>query len=259
MIHSTVILILSVAHAQDETSTTEPELLSAYLGAIDVALPGPLAAASGCPQIAGDDGMPVVFSVQVDAATIDPEDFTITTESGMTTTPSCATLQPAIDEDELFTVLLTGPLGTDDDRPFSVQVTGEIFGLDGEELQTLSVEPVTNPEEGTSLVFAFLDDAGETCQARGSTQEIAATFQGGITAPFGNEVGPLQLPGFNILEEDGTSATPRGYDDLNDGDNHLVLCVPPRVDPVALSVDAGTVFDPGNFPNPETSVSLQVR
>ena len=59
------------------------EILSAYLGAVDVRFPKALENVSGSPQVVGDDGMPLVMSVQVDASTLSPEDFAITTASGM--------------------------------------------------------------------------------------------------------------------------------------------------------------------------------
>ncbi len=237
----------------------EPALVSAYLGAIDIQNGNVLAGVSLCPQDPGDDGLPVIFDVQVDAATLDADDFSITTASGLTTVPSCATLNPAIDDDELFTVLLTGDLGTNGDRPVAVEVTGEVTSLDGEALDGLRIDEVTYPEEGTSLVFAFVDPAGPVCAGQGSTVEIAATFQGGITGPFNTVVGPLQRPGINIIGTRGRSWAPRGFDDVTDGDNHLVVCVPNWVDPVALEVDAGTLFDPGNNPNPATSVPVEAR
>jgi hypothetical protein len=87
------------------------EILSAYLGAVDVRFPRALENVSGSPQAVGDDGMLLVMSVQVDASTLSPEDFAITTASGAVTTPSAVTLAPADEPDELRTILLTGPWG----------------------------------------------------------------------------------------------------------------------------------------------------
>lgn len=122
-----------------------------------------------------------------------------------------------------------------------------------------AIDEVTYPKEGTSLVFAFVDPAGPLCADRGSAVEIAATFQGGITGPFNTVVGAPQLPGINIIGKRGRSWAPGGFDDVTDQDNHLVVCVPSWVDPVTLEVDAGTLFDPGNNPNPPTSVPVEAR
>ena len=100
-----------------------PAFLSAYLGLVDLPATGIplLEGVSGCDQEELDEGMPVVLSHPVDADTLDPADFVVTTASGDVAKPTCARLEPATEDGELQTVLLTGPLGTADDRPVRVQ------------------------------------------------------------------------------------------------------------------------------------------
>jgi hypothetical protein len=136
------------------------EILSAYLGAVDVRFPKALENVSGAPQAVGDDGMLLVMSVQVDASTLSPEDFAITTASGAFTTPTAVTLAPADEPDELRTILLTGPLGSQADLPVNVEIVGSVLSLDGEELKGLTSDVTTN-EEGPRLVMATLDPAEE--------------------------------------------------------------------------------------------------
>jgi hypothetical protein len=129
-------------------SGVEPsaEILSAYLGAVDVRFPRALENVSGAPQSVGDDGMPLVMSVQVDASTLSPEDFAITTASGTVTTPTAVTLAPADEPDELRTILLTGPLGSQADLPVNVEIVGSVLSLDGEELKGLTADLEEEPD-----------------------------------------------------------------------------------------------------------------
>jgi len=107
-------------------------ILSAYLGLLDANafVAAALGRVSGCRQTAGDDAMPVVFSVQLDEDSIPPTDFEVTNRDGQFFTPSCATLRPALGEDERRTVLLTGPMGSAGDPPETVDVVGELTVMD---------------------------------------------------------------------------------------------------------------------------------
>ena len=89
------------------TGAPQPEarLLSAFFG-LDNDLP--FAANRLCWGASGEDGMPVVFSQTLDADTLQPEDFEVTSKSGEAHTPKCVTLRPAQDAGELRTVLLIG-------------------------------------------------------------------------------------------------------------------------------------------------------
>ena len=93
--------------SQPDANGEVPRLLSAFFG-LDDSLP-PRANAL-CMGAAGKDGMPVVLSRTVDAETLQPEDFTVFTRSGVESTPFCVTLRPAQDAGELRTVLLIGEL-----------------------------------------------------------------------------------------------------------------------------------------------------
>ncbi len=231
------------------------EILSAYLGAVDVRFPKALENVSGSPQAMGDEGMPLVMSVQVDASTLSPEDFAITTASGAVTTPTAVTLAPADESDELRTILLTGPLGSQADLPVNVEIVGSVLSLDGEELKGLTSGVTTN-EEGPRLVMATLDP-GETNSSGESTHaRIQTTWQGGVTGRNGTEIGPKELRGIRIIDQNGDAHLPVGFEDVTDNDNHVVLLVPHGVNPQRVEVRAGTLYDPTNQPNPDTTVEV---
>ncbi len=245
-------------HVVDESSTNEPgteaEILTANLGVIDIPFPQLLANITGVEQQAGDEGMPMVFSVPIDATTLSAEDFAITTASGAITTPTVATLEPAPESDESTTVLLAGPLGSADDLPVSVEIVGSVLSVDGEELQGLTAEITT---EGSAMVLALVDPA-ETNSAGNETTptRIQLTFNGGVTGPFNAEPGSDELAAFQIIDEEGNSHTPTGFEDLGDNDNYLVLLVPPGVTPASVTVEANTVFSPTNQPNAASSLEV---
>ena len=103
----------------------QARLLSAFFG-LDNNLP--FAANRLCWGASGEDGMPVVFSHTLDADTLQPEDFEVTSKSGEVHTPKCVTLRPAQDAGELRTVLLIGEFGdAPDNPPLSVKVVGELL------------------------------------------------------------------------------------------------------------------------------------
>ena len=236
------------------TPATEAAILSANLGVVDIPFPGPLENITGAEQQPGDEGMPLVFSVPIDAATLSPEDFVITTASGATTAPTVATLEPAAESDELRTVLLAGPLGAADDMPVSVEIVGSLLSVGGEELQGLTSEVTTN---GSSLVLALVDPAETNAAGNETTPtRVQLTFNGGVTGEFNAELGFEELLAFRILDEDGNSHIPTGFEDLGDNDNHVVLLVPPGVTPASVTVQSNSLFSPTNQPNASSSADI---
>ncbi len=238
-----------------------PAILTAYLGVLDTPAIGAalLGGVSGCGQQPLDEGMPVVLSHRVDGATLEPSDFVVTTAGGATMTPTCATLEPATDDDELQTVLLTGPLGSGDDLPAEVAVVGELLAIDGTVITGIATDAVNTFETGPRLVLARRDPAGEQCASLGSSHEIQMTWEGGVTGPRGAEPGAAELAGLSVTDIDGESHPLLGFDDLGDGDNYLVVCVAPDVEPAMINALEDTVYDPTNNPNPATAVEVVAR
>jgi hypothetical protein len=252
---ATTTTALPTAPVTDDPPT---EVLSAYLGALDLplALLPNLEDVSGCDLEAQAEGLPVVLSRPVDGMTLDAGDFVVTTASGDTRTPTCATLAPADDDDELQTVLLVGELGSADDRPSRVSIVGELSAVDGTDLNGLDTSDVSTFEDGPEVVLAKTRPAQEHCSSLGSTDEIQTTWQGGVTGPRGSEVGADQLDGFIVTDAGGAQHQILGFDDLGDGDNYIVVCVPASVVSTTLTVRAATLFDPTNNPNPNTNATV---
>ncbi|MCG8403341.1 MAG: hypothetical protein MJA84_17355, partial [Firmicutes bacterium] len=109
-------LLPTSAHAQDE-----PSLLSAFFG-LDDSRQIAVRTALVCQGVSGRDGMPVIFSHEVDPDTLNPEDFQVTRASGEVGTVGCVTLRPADDVGELRTALIVGDYGSQEDPPASVEI-----------------------------------------------------------------------------------------------------------------------------------------
>jgi hypothetical protein len=241
-----------------EAGEGQPAFLSAYLGVVDLpeVLTPKLEEVAGCELEALAEGLPVVVSHQVDAESLDASDFVVTTSSGRRASPICAPLAPADDDDELQTVLLVGELGTAEDRPARVSIAGELLAVDGTDLRGLETDDIDTFEDGPELVLAKIRPAQEKCSSLGSTDEIQTTWQGGVTGPQNSEVGAAQLAGFTVADGGGVEHGILGFDDLGDGDNYVVVCVPVGVAPTMIGVRAATLFDPTNRPNPETGATV---
>ena len=81
----------------------------------------------------------------------------------------------------------------------------------------------------------------------------------GVTGPGGAEPGAAELARFSLIDIDGGSQPLLGFDDLGDGDNYLVACIPPDVEPTMITAREDTVYDPTNNPNPATAVEVVTR
>ncbi len=179
--------------------------------------------------------MPVVFGVQLDPATVEPSDFEIVSESGSRFTPSCATLRPALGDDERRTVLLTGPLGSASDPPAFVQVTGELAATDVRGVQWGVVRGIRSPpvrrvEEGPRIELAIVWASADLDVCADGNLRIQTTWSGGITGPLGREFDARDLGSFAVEIEpvssgDSREVSPASFGDLGDGDNHLDLCI----------------------------------
>ncbi len=136
--------------APTRASPEVPALLSAFHG-LD-ALPAP--ALRLCDREAvGQDGMPVVFSLPLDEATVTAAAFQVTTAAGPVT-PVCATLRPAVEPWEGHTVLLAGPFGTPDQPPTAVEVVDELRTVGGASARGLRTADLTALAAGPGLVLA---------------------------------------------------------------------------------------------------------
>ena len=213
-----------------------------------------------CPRAAiGDDGMPVGFSVRLDAATVRPEAFRVETAAGQSVTPVCATLQPADEPLEGRTVLLAGPFGDAAAPPRAVRVVGPLRSVGGDLLQGIETRAITRLAAGPSLVFAERFDpatpglAGE-CPP-GTRQVVQLMWEGGVTGPDSAPLGEAQRGAIRVTIEDGSGVTPIALAD-DDPDNFVHACLDTAVPAASVAVAAGHFHDPGDDPNPDTRVPV---
>lgn len=249
---------------EGEPGTRPPQILSAFFG-LDDALPAAVEAL--CPGGTGLDGLPVVFSEEIDPATLDPFDFRVYVGSGQGRRPRCATLRPASEEDENRTVLLIGDLADAvDDPPVGVEVSGELRTEDGTNLRGVRTDVVTPLEDGPFLVFAevLVEGEGQIGAAgrgggcpEGTAQVVRVYWAGGVRAPDGSEPGDAERVHVRIVADDAAEALlPFALGDLNDNDNVIDLCLDRTVRPRRVEVDAGIVVDPHGDRNPPTVIDL---
>lgn len=257
-----------------EANGQSADLLSAFFGLDDNL---PLMANRGiCDGAGGADGMPVVFSAEIDFDTMQAGDFQVTTASGKSGSLACVTLRPAIGEGELRTVLLAGDYGSADaDPPVSVKIVGNLHSID----QTLNFKgaevAVTPLSLGPSLVFAEVvpeeswhlgresDDtwgSSDGCPTEGVQQIVRVAWAGGVTLENGDEPGDTerQLYRVTVQAEDGTTRDiiPFALGDLADGDNNHELCLDTTDRSLSVSFPAGILTDPNDDLNPATSVQV---
>ena len=203
----------------------------------------------------GKYGMPVTFSRRVEGP-IEPEAFTVITESGARLHPRFATTVPANEPAERHTVLLIGELGDEPgDPPATVKVTGSL-ALEGDaDANGLAVR-VTPLADGPTLVLAYAVGAGAMAGAcpPGTKQVVVATWAGGVRrVPGVSEADHRRA--YSVATADG-NVTPIGIGNLGDGDNyeHLYLDTDARV--LRVSMKEGVLMDPRDDPNPATTVGI---
>ncbi|MEO1291525.1 MAG: hypothetical protein AAFV62_01625 [Pseudomonadota bacterium] len=255
-----------------ESRGRSAELLSAFFG-LDNALPR--ASRLICRGAPGKDGMPVIFSTEIDHTTMQAGDFQVTTESGDIGQMHCVTLLPATDAGELRTVLLVGEFGdAATDPPARVEIAGHLRSIDGAlDFRGAHID-VTPLGPGPSLVMAEVADAaapnlglgmrrtrGSRCPTEGVLQAVRVVWAGGITLENGDEPGDAErdLYRVTVRANDGTSRdiSPAALADLGDGDNNHLLCLDTADAPVSVSFPAGIFTDPNNDLNPATSVAVR--
>ncbi len=236
----------------DKGQSQNFSILSAYHGLDELPFPANLLCGF---NVAGDDGMPVVFSTQLQIDSVVPESFLVIRSDGESVVPNCATLHPADEPLELRTVLLTGDFGTFGETPLRVEVTGPLLSFDGESLLGLSTEDITPLEDGPRVVLAerFAPDtnglAGECPD--GTAQVVQLTWEGGVTGPDNAALGEDQRLGTMVLLENGSTVNPLALVD-DDPDNHVLACLAEDSPAQWVVIHAGLFHDPGDIANPAT-------
>jgi hypothetical protein len=252
---------LAVSAQENETDKEqELSILSAYHG-LDP-LPARATRLCGMAPVSNQDGMPVIFSVQINSATIAPSKFAVETSTGEIVTPLCATLRPALEPLERRTVLLIRPFSPEDSLPVSVEIVEQLEDVEGNSLAGLRIDKVTALAAGPSLVFAERF-APNTTGLEGecpidTAQAVQLTWEGGVTGPQGAALAEAQRIAISVLLSNGNSVHPLILAD-DDPDNHVIACVAETSSAVSVSVMAGFFHDPGDDANPETRIDVISR
>ena len=273
-------------YAQTDTTLTEvtrrthadgrdATLISAFFG-LDSSLPKGSTDRVACKGGGGADGMPVIFSHEVDITTLEPGDIRITTASGAVGSITCLTLAPADDPGELRTALLAGEFGSAKDQPVKVEIKGNVLSLDGSVNFKGASVAVTPLEAGPTMVWAeIVPEAqwelgkqatklpwggGSRCPV-GTKQVVRVTWSGGVTKPGGRDSADekeRQLYKVTIVRPRGAKnvITPFSLADLNDGDNNHLLCLDTTDSATSVFFPAGNLADPREDLNPDTNISV---
>lgn len=248
----------------------DAKVLSAFFG-LDNDLPKTTIRLS--PKAPGKDGMPVVFSQEIDPTTLETTDFRIRTAKDEYFDVDVVTLRPAIEAFELRTVLLIGDFGDyPNNEPVEVEIIGELLTRSGQSYKGQKVN-VTPLEKGPDLSYAEyfeLDDnypyvsEGRGCDCPKDKTEVVVriVWSGGVRATNGNELGDNELKNFTITlanENDTLQVTPFKIADLNDNDNNIDLCIKEKGIPLKVSVIENTAIDPRNDANEFTETKIISR
>ena len=86
-------------------------------------------------------------------------------------------------------------------------------------------------------------------------QVLQITGEGGVSCPMGSRLGEPQRLGISVLLQDGQTVTPIALTD-DDPDNHVLVCLDVAVAAVSVAAAPGLFHDPGDDPNPETSIDV---
>ncbi|MEM9723723.1 MAG: hypothetical protein AAGA10_30975 [Bacteroidota bacterium] len=221
----------------------------------------------------GQDGMPVVFSHELDPSTLDASDFEVTTQNGEVFQIEAITLMPAEEAFELRTLLLIGEYGNHPDNPpVSFKVVGDLMTRTGVNYKGQSKE-VIPLEEGPILsyseYFTFDEDypyiesgGGCDCPREGTKMVVKVVWSGGVRALNGKELGENELNDFTVKMVNGsdtTLVTPFQLADLSDNDNNIDLCLNQEGTPIWVQVNENVAIDPNDDPNPKTEIGVVSR
>lgn len=250
--------------------TREAKILSAFFG-LDNGLTQRARALYW--KAPGKDGMPIVFSLEVDPSTLDATDFEVTTKNGTASDVEAVTLLPAEEEFELRTVLLMGEYGNHPDNPpTSVKIVGDLMSRTGTNFKGVSAE-VIPLEEGPVLSYAeyftFTEDypyiekgTGCDCPKETTKTVVKAVWAGGVRATNGDELGDNELNAFEVtmvIGSDTVIVKPYKLADLADNDNNIDLCLKESGIPIKLTVKENTAIDPRDDKNPRTEIEVLSR
>jgi hypothetical protein len=246
------------------------KILSAFFG-LDNALPKTSLGIS--PKAPGSDGMPVVFSHELDPNTLDATDFQIRTQKDQVYGVEVVTLKPASEAFELRTVLLIGDYGNaPENEPKEVEIIGDLLARSGQNFkgQKITVTPL---DRGPFLSYAeyfkldndypyVADGRGCDCPKNKTTTVVRTVWAGGVRAINGEELGEKALQNFSIILRNGKDTMtiyPFQIADVGDNDNNIDLCIKEVGIPLSVNVKANTAIDPRDDANEFTTIEVVSR
>lgn len=250
--------------------TREPKILTAFFG-LDNGLTFKARAIYRKAQ--GKDGMPLVFSHEIDPKTLQGADFAVTTKNGTVHIVEAASLLPANEEFELRTVLLIGEYGNHTDNPpVSVEVVGDLIARTGQNFKGQSIK-VIPLEEGPILSYAeyftldekypFIEKGkGCDCPKNETKTVVKVVWAGGVRAVNGKQLGDNELNDFIVTLVNGSDTIkvkPFKLADLGDSENNIDLCIKESGIPILVQVKENIAIDPNNDKNPRTETKVLSR
>ncbi len=250
--------------------TREPKMLSAFFGLDNGLTPQSRLIWRKAP---GKDGMPIVFSHEIDPQTLDAADFQIKTQKGEIRGVEFVSYKPAVEEFELRTILLIGEYGDyPDNEPAEVTITGTLKTRDGRDLkgQKIAVTPL---KEGPFISYAEyfkLDDQypyvekgrGCDCPKTETQVVVKVVWSGGVRSKEGQEIGEAERKHFHVkllVDRDTIEVHPFQIADLRDNENNIDLCIKEAGIPISVKADENIAIDPNDDLNPETEINIMSR
>lgn len=233
----------------------------------------PLPALFLYPKALGKNGMPLVFSQEVDPSTLNNTDFEVITKNGEKFDVEFVTLKPANEEFELRTVLLIGEYGTyPENPPASVKIVGDLLSRSGQNYKGQRLKVISLPEGPVisyAEYFTFENNypyvkrgSGCDCPNEETEMVVRAVWAGGVRAVNGMELGDNELKAFQVTIVNGKDTIkvhPYKLADLKDNDNNLDLCLKEKGIPIFVEADAGIAIDPRGDTNPKTQMEIKSR
>lgn len=221
----------------------------------------------------GKNGMPVVFSQELDPSTIDASDFKVITANGSAMDVEFVTLKPAQEAFELRTLLFIGEYGSHPENPpTEVQIIDDLYSRSGQNYKGQRIKVIPLPA-GPTISYAehFVIDedypyvekgAGCDCPKERTTLVVRTVWAGGVKALNGQELGPKELKAFSVRlarETDTIVVHPFALADLGDNDNNIDLCLSELGLPIQVTAKANIAIDPRGDANPITRSKIYSR
>lgn len=194
------------------------------------------------PQLEGQDGLLVVFNVQLDAASMQPRAFVVSRDDAGPVWPARAIFAPASEDDENRSILLVGDFGGAERSPTHVAVSGVLFTEDGTSLVGLGAPVLPFATPPRVVAFEVLPGAPGRCE--GAPQLVRTYWSDELRGVEADDLARVRIhtgaaePTHPLRFDDHDAA----HDEAGQ-DNVLDLCVAESAPVVSVGVEAGAFRD----------------